>query len=140
MNLNIALILLIGVAAVGVAGGYAWHGEREADALRAANATADACAAALDSARNASASAQAIAAGIKARHEAAMRDARIVLDARDAQIQRLLDDAATRTSSIQAAAHDDDACAALDRLPVCRAVAVRLWPAAQPAADADHAH
>ena len=140
MKLATTIFGLLFVAALGFGGGYVWHGDRETQALQAATSRADVCASALDSALTSTREAKRIAADVQRRHEEAMALATLVLDARAEQIEQLLAEAETRTRTIQKAAREDPACAALDRLALCPAIARGLWPAAhQGAGTADHA-
>lgn len=56
--------------------------------------------------------------------------AKAAMDARNALQKQLTAATAARADALRKAAHDSPDCADLARLPVCPAVAERLWPAA----------
>lgn len=131
------LVLCAVLLAVGLAGGYAWHGDRAAAEVAAAKANESACRAALDSQTDALADVRKALAGVRERHRDLMAAASDALTLRDAENEALTERVAALTKSLQESARVDASCAPLGRLAVCAAVAGQLWPAAEQAAAGD---
>ncbi len=136
MKLVYAAIAALALLALAFGGGYAVRDRAAATSLAAANAAAKTCS---DNAADAEARIDYLygrLSDLQTRHEAALREATAALDARDADIARLTADAARRADAIRETVHATPDCADLARVPVCAAVADRLWPPAAAAAAA----
>ena len=131
----LAAIALLFAAAVA---GYAFHGDRDAGAITAAESATAVCHSALDSQKAALADVRKQLADLRERHDLAKRAAEKVLAEREAENTALGERVAALTESLRKSAHADASCAPLARLAVCSAVAGRLWPAATEAAADSH--
>lgn len=144
-------LLVIALVLIAAAAGLEWHGHRRgyasgvADTQKAAQkkvdkADADAALARADrdAAQQSLDNVKRSLASQKARLELANTFADAALDARAALLKRLAAAVAARDAALRKAAHDSPDCADLARLPVCPAVAQRLWPAARDPAGKGH--
>ena len=131
-----AILALAGVLLLVAAGGigYAWRGSHNQQAVATAQANTAVCDSALAANKAVTDALRAQLAELRQRHESALAAARDALDMRDAEIQRLNTTAARAAAELRKTANEQSDCAALARLPVCAAIADRLWPVA---ADAD---
>lgn len=133
--IRLAVEALLGLAVVLLSGGigYAWRGAQDAEAVAQANAAVTSAsgsfAAAADSQLKAIALLETRLAEIRARHEQFRELADDELDARIEANATLAAEVARLTNQIKGTAHDPS-CAPLAALPVCTAVADRLWPQA----------
>jgi hypothetical protein len=138
MNRVIAeLVFAILLLVLGAIGGYAYKQHQGDQALGTAQGDVRVCVAAAEAQHLAVTEAQAAYADLKARHDKILRDGEQAIADRDAEIGSLQRDAEASRTAITELGHEDPDCAELARLPVCAAVADRLWP---PAAAADSAH
>lgn len=128
MLTKIALAVLLLAAAAGAGFGYGHMrgvlaGTRgSADALESTRTQLDQTKTALNQVRDQ-------LNDLRTRHAKALADALVVLQRRDVEIQALERAANARSTGIRGVVHDDPSCTDLARLPVCAAVAERLWPA-----------
>lgn len=120
--------------------GYIFRGDRNQAAITAAANDAAVCRSSLESNGTALDEVKRQLADLRDRHAKALAAATASLDERDAQIAALRADAEKRSDTIKGVIRVDAECAALDRMPLCAAVAGRLWPAAAALGGADHAH
>lgn len=125
--MNLGTALSIGFI-LGAIGGYVFHGDREAKAMRVAESNYAVCSSALTSNEVVLADVQKALADVRARHDKAMKVATEVLEARDGEIKTLQAAAVEAAASIRKSAHDDANCVDLARMPVCAAIARELWP------------
>lgn len=125
---KIAILLALLVAAAGAGFGYGhMRGvisgtQSNAQALDDARSQLNVATTALDELRTK-------LTELRTRHAKALADALVVLDRRDVEIQALERAAKARSTGIRGVVDEDPSCVALARLPVCAAVADRLWPA-----------
>lgn len=136
MRVIVALLVLCGIC---VAAGYMGASRRAATRIAAAGAETARCA-------DAAASQQAALLQLQARFDAQARQldavravAQMALDARDRLQKRLEREARQREAETRKVGREDPSCAALDRMPVCPALAERLW-GAHAGADAAAGH
>lgn len=137
LEASVLLLLLLLAATTG----YVYHGKRDHAELVTAQASVRTCDAALTAKESAVVDLRKMLGELTSQHAQAIAAAEKALDARDGEIATLLNEAASRAAAIRKSVHDDVDCQALDRIPVCAAVAGRLWPAAQQAgtrASANH--
>lgn len=135
--MNLTAALFIGLM-LGAMAGYAYHGERDAEAIRVAEASTAVCESALAGNKTSLADVRKQLDALRERHDLAKRAAEKVLAERDAENAALGERVAALTESLRKSAHADASCAPLARLAVCSAVAGRLWPAATEAAADSH--
>lgn len=133
----LAALALLLVAAVA---GYAFRGNRNAQAIATAQSNEAVCRSALESNGASLADVKKTLADVRKRHDEAKAAAEKVLAARDEEIAALTKAAKDKADSIRKTAYDDADCASLARLPVCSVVARQLWPGTAEAHADDHAH
>lgn len=132
----LALLALLALAAVL---GWAYRGDKDLAAIAATNASIAACLSGADAAAAALAKTQAKLQGLREQHDQALAAANTAIADRNAEIKTLNQAATDRANHIVQSPHDDPNCKALADLPVCAAVARRLWPV-RPQAGANGGH
>lgn len=133
--IRLAVEALLGLAVVLLSGGigYAWRGVQDAESVAQANAAVETAsgtfAAAAESQLATIASLDGRLADLRQRHEAMRQAADAALETRASENAALVERVARLTNDIKGSTHDPS-CAPLAALPVCAAVASRLWPEA----------
>jgi F0F1-type ATP synthase membrane subunit b/b' len=124
------LALLFALVVAAFAGGFTYGHMRGVTGEARANhqAIEDAQAAAGD-AHSALAKVEAQLADLRQRHAQALADAITAINSRDADVSALQTRLKARSKDLRGSVNESPDCADLARLPLCHAVADRLWPA-----------
>lgn len=122
-----SLLLLLAVGGVGYGLGVAHEARANAEAIGAAKGKQESASSDAKAARDALADVQQRLGQQKADLEQARQIAAIALDQRDVAQQQLADLTKKRTDALRTAARESPDCADLAHLPICPAVAERLF-------------
>lgn len=138
-SLVLICLLFALVFALGAGFGFVAESQRAANAIAAARSDTAVCASAAEAQTAALDELQAKLQAQAKQLDAVRAVAQMALDARDALQKKLEKQARERAYAVTRAAHANPECADLAHLPVCPAVAERLWGAhASAGAPADH--
>lgn len=126
-TIGLNLLIGLGLLALGTGAGVAWEGHRGATALSGIQADLATCRAAAATQQTALSVLKKLNAERLAQAQAQARQTAQALHERDA-LQQILDHrTTTRFATTSQVAHENLECQALAAMPVCPAVAARLW-------------